>query len=359
MNSIFKGLKVVELASVLAGPAVGTFFSELGADVIKIENKRTGGDVTRNWRQSGETESGPSAYYASINWNKKAVFADLTDPEDFNLVQDYIREADLVLSNFKKGDDEKFGLSFADLKKLNPTVIYGNISGFGSQSERVAYDLIVQAETGFMSINGQPESAPTKFPLAMIDLLAAHQLKQGILCAMLKQNKEPVKAFCVEVSLYDSAIASLINQATNWLMNENNPQRSGSLHPNIAPYGEVFTAKDGVLITVAIGSDAQFSALCEILGNEELANNNRFSTNSLRVENREDLQTILQQEIERFNGAVFLEKCHLLRIPAGEIKDIKRVFEEKSAQDLLLTDKQEGRKTNRPKTAVFKITVDE
>lgn len=354
MQSIFQNLKVVELASVLAGPAVGNFFSELGAEVIKIENK-AGGDITRQWRLPNETGQGPSAYYASVNWNKQSLFLDLNDTQDKKEVRKLIKDADVVLSNFKKGDDVKFGLTFEEVKTINPSVIYGHITGFGSDSDRVAYDLILQAETGFMSINGQPESPPTKIPLAIIDVLAAHQLKEGILCAMLKQKEEKGKAFYVEVSLYESAVASLINQATNWLMNRNIPQRIGSLHPNIAPYGEVFKTKDARSVTLAIGNNRQFQKLCSALDIPDIAEMQDFQTNRDRVEHREDLFEILSGAIERWTADVLLDTLHRQHIPAGEIKDIRQVFESSMAKDLLLVEDREGRKTLRPKTTVFRI----
>src|SRR6056297_2267667 len=304
-KNLFKGIKVVELASVLAGPAVGNFFSELGAEVIKVENKN-GGDVTREWRPANETKDGPSAYYSSVNWKKESIFLNFNDDDDHQRVVDLIEESDILISNFKKGDDIKFGLSYAEVKKMNPSIIYGRITGFGSESDRVAYDLILQAETGFMSINGQPGGPPTKMPLALIDLLAAHQLKEGILCAMLAGKAGEERSFLVEASLYDSAIASLINQATNWLMNGNVPQRIGSLHPNIAPYGEIFTTADDRLITLAIGSDRQFRDLCEILQADELAKQSEYKDNEARVENRKKMSDILDEQIGKFESDFFL-----------------------------------------------------
>jgi len=353
-KNLFKGIKVVELASVLAGPAVGNFFSELGAEVIKVENKN-GGDVTREWRPVNETKDGPSAYYSSVNWKKESIFLDFNDNADHQRVVDLIEESDILISNFKKGDDIKFGLSYAEVKKMNPSIIYGRITGFGSESDRVAYDLILQAETGFMSINGQPGGPPTKMPLALIDLLAAHQLKEGILCAMLAGKAGEKRSFLVEASLYESAVASLINQATDWLMNGNVPQRIGSLHPNIAPYGEVFEMKDGRLVTLAIGNDRQFQKLCAILKLSELAEDPRFKSNSKRVEHREELFGILEESIKVFETEAFLEKLHEQKIPVGEIKNIRQVFEDEKSQHLLLKEVMEGRKTVRPKTSVFKI----
>lgn len=355
MEYIFEDLIIVELAGVLAGPAVGNFFSELGAEVIKVENKRSGGDVTRQWRQPGEPSKGPSAYFSSVNWNKDSLLLDLGDTADKHKVDELIEEADIVVTNFKKGDDKKFGLTFEDLKTINPTIIQGHISGFGTESDRLAYDLILQAETGFMSMNGQPQSPPTKLPLALIDVLAAHQLKEGILCALLKQKENPEQAFRVDVSLYDSAISSLINQATNWLMNGNVPRRIGSLHPNIAPYGEIFSTKGNRLTTLAIGSDRQFRDLCIILGMEELAELPEYQHNEARVENRNELAEILGIHIGKLEADLFLEKCQNNFVPAAEIKNLQQVFESEKARQLLLKEEKEGRPTIRPQTTVFNI----
>ena len=187
---MFEGIKVIELASVLAGPDVGTFFSELGAKVYKIENKLSGGDVTRKWKSKYEdSNSSVSAYFSSVNYNKKYLFCDFNDESELLKVKNLIKEADIVIANFKKGSAEKFGLDYNSLKEINPHLIYGNISGYGSKSSRAAYDVVLQAETGFMSINGEPNSKPLKMPVALIDVLAAHQLKEGILVALLNKEK--------------------------------------------------------------------------------------------------------------------------------------------------------------------------
>jgi crotonobetainyl-CoA:carnitine CoA-transferase CaiB-like acyl-CoA transferase len=355
MHSLFKDLTIVELASVLAGPAVGNFFSELGAEVIKVENKTAGGDITRQWRHPGEIDQGPSAYYSSVNWNKRSIFLDLTNSTDKKRVQQLIQNADIVITNFKKGDDQKFGLTYEDFKMFNPSIIHGQISGFGSDSDRLAYDLIMQAETGFMSMNGQPDSPPTKMPLALIDVLAAHQLKEGILCALLKQKENPNQPFNVEVSLYESAISSLINQATNWLMNNNIPQQMGSKHPNIAPYGEIFSTSDNCLVTMAIGSDRQFQNLCMILGAGDLSENPRYAGNAARVENRKRLENILQDKIAGWEAGPLLSQCREKLVPAAEIKNLQQVFEESKAQDMILRETIDERETARPKTTAFHL----
>jgi len=196
MNTFFKDLKVVELANVLAGPAVGTFFSELGAEVIKIENKLTNGDVTRSWKLPAENKNSlTSAYYASVNYNKQSIFVDLTNEEEKQKVYDLISNADIVISNYKPGDDVKLGMDYNSLKKINPTIILAHLSGFGEHVHRTAYDLILQAETGFMYMNGTHQSGPLKMPVALIDILAAHQMKEAVLMAIIKK----IKTLCPNV----------------------------------------------------------------------------------------------------------------------------------------------------------------
>lgn len=351
---IFNKLKVVELASVLAGPSVGMFFAELGAEVVKIENKKTSGDVTRSWKLPTENPKEKiSAYYASVNWGKQTLFLDLTDKKDLEKVYSNIKSADIVIANYKSGDAKKLKTDYETLKKLNPKLIYGNIVGFGEDDKRVAYDLVLQAETGFMSMNGTKESGPVKMPVALIDLLAAHQMKEAILVALL--NRERTKKGCkINVSLYDSAIASLANQASNWLNAKHNPERTGSLHPNIAPYGEVFISKDKVEFVLAVGSEKQFQSLCKILENENLAENNLYKTNSLRVKNRTNLQKELQKNISNKLFST-LKKMFLKNdIPFGEIKTLKEVFADKKARKILLKYPN-LKEMNTVKSAVFQI----
>lgn len=352
MNKTFNGLVVVELASVLAGPSVGMFFAELGAKVIKVENKKTGGDVTRTWKTKKEVDAQlSSSYYASINWGKEVCFLDYTNANDYKHLVSLISEADVVISNFKKGDDFKFKLDNENLKKIKPNLIIGKINGFGANSDKVAYDVVLQAETGFMSMNGTKDSGPLKMPVALIDVLAAHQLKEGILVALLKKYKTG-KGSIIDVSLFDSAIASLVNQASNYLQNGEIPQLIGSLHPNIAPYGETFTTIDGIQIVLAIGTNTQFDILCELLNLNELANNTDFTTNTLRVSNRTKLFKILNLSISQKTHS---ELCFLLeqhKIPFGTIKNLKQVIDNLEANNFL---KHPDNQSKSIKSSVFDI----
>lgn len=352
---MFEGLKIVELASVLAGPDVGTFFSELGAKVFKIENKNTKGDVTRKWKSKYETnDTNISAYFSSVNYNKEYLFCDFNNKSELNNVKTLIKEADIVIANFKKGSAEKFGLDYSSLKKINPKLIYGNITGYGSKSERVAYDVVLQAETGFMSINGEENSNPLKMPVALIDVLAAHQLKEGILVSLLNREKKNHGAL-VEVSLYDTAVSSLKNQASNWLMGQFIPTQIGSLHPNIAPYGETFLTKDEKHIVLAIGSDKQFKKMLEIINANELLND-IYATNELRIKNRGNLKNKLTPYFKKYYQEDLIKQFNKNKVPAGAVKNIKEVFENSKAKSLILEEHINGVTTKRVKTAVFKIS---
>jgi crotonobetainyl-CoA:carnitine CoA-transferase CaiB-like acyl-CoA transferase len=355
MTSFFKDLKVVELANVLAGPAVGLFFAELGAQVIKVENKLTDGDVTRSWKLPSENKSASfSAYFASVNWNKTSIFVDLHETADRQQVLELIKDADIVISNYKPGDDVKLQMSYELLKKINPLLIYAHISGYGTASSRTAYDLILQAETGFMHMNGTPESGPLKMPVALIDILAAHQLKEGILIALIKRMQTG-KGSRVTVSLEHAAVASLANQASNWLMTGYNHQPSGSLHPNIAPYGELFTTADSKKIVLAIGNDKQFKKLCEVLNRIDVSADPRFIDNTQRVLHRELLFKQLQSAIAQEHAATLVARLIKYDVPVGTIKSVKEVFENKSLLPLILEETKNNYTSKRVKTAIFEI----
>ncbi len=357
MNDFFKDLKVVELASVLAGPAVGTFFSELGANVTKIENKLSNGDVTRSWKLESENkDSAMSAYYASVNWNKKSVFLDLTDENEKKQVYDLIKDADVVISNYKPGDDIKLQMDYKTFKKINPTLIYAHLTGFGDNSSRTAYDLVLQAEAGFMHINGTEQSGPLKMPIAIIDMMAAHQMKEAILIALIKKLKTGGGSK-ISVSLFDSAIASLANQASSWLMLGNDPKAIGSLHPSIAPYGEIFTTGDEKKIVLAVGNNKQFEHLCSILNLPQLLSDIKFAKNRERVINRKALFEMLQSAIKTKNADELMSSLILKDVPAGHIRSIKEVFESADLSASVLTEIDNNNiKSHRVKTTAFKIS---
>jgi crotonobetainyl-CoA:carnitine CoA-transferase CaiB-like acyl-CoA transferase len=334
-ETFFKDLNVVELASVLAGPSVGLFFAELGANVIKIENKKAGGDITRSWKLPSEDKNPDiSAYFLAVNFLKKHLFLDVNDKADYKKCITQIKKADIVIVNYKKGDDKKLQLDYATLKKINPSLIYAGIHGFSDIDERVAYDLILQAESGFMSMNGTKESGPLKMPVAMIDILAAHHLKEAILLALLKRQQTK-KGSHISVSLFDVAVASLANQATNWLVAKHIPQPTGSLHPNIAPYGEIFQTKDNHTVTFAIGSDKQFSMLCDLLHISEISSDKNYLSNQVRILNRKKLFSILNKEVRKLTLAYLQKSCTEKGVPFAKIRNLKEVFELPEAKRLV------------------------
>jgi crotonobetainyl-CoA:carnitine CoA-transferase CaiB-like acyl-CoA transferase len=334
-KEMFSGLRVVELASVLAGPSVGQFFAELGAEVIKVENLKTGGDVTRTWKVVGEKEGDLSAYFCSCNWGKKSVALDLTEKRGSEVVRRLIGTSDIVIASFKPGDAEKLGVSYQQLSEGHSSLIYGQITGYGDGNDRVGYDAVVQAEAGFMDLNGEKDGLPTKMPVALIDILAAHQLKEGLLLALLKRERTG-KGGIVEVSLIQTAIASLANQATNWLVANKLPVRQGSAHPNIAPYGEIYKTSDGKRILVAVGNDRQFQNLCSVLADETLASGHEFDSNELRVVNRVELNERLAAAIIRRDSVELMSSLHGAMVPVGMVQTVREALQMTEAEAVLV-----------------------
>lgn len=347
-HRMFKNLKVIELASVLAGPLAGTFFSELGAKVIKIENKLTNGDVTRTWKLPTESkEKSVSAYYSAANFSKESLLLNVTDRLDYEVLVNHIKDADVVITNYKTDTARKLKLSYDDLKPFNPSLIYAELTGFGDDNPRPAFDVVLQAETGFMFMNGEPNRNPVKMPVALIDILAAHHLKEAILCAIInKLNTGQGKH--IKVSLYESALASLANQATNWLMEEHIPQPMGTQHPNIAPYGDMYLTKDNKLLVLAVGSDKQFENLSNLL-NIEL---DEFRTNATRVSKRKNLNKKISTCIAQKTSNFWVSNLDKRNIPYGIVKNMQEVFNDKKAKTMLLHEVIEGVDTVRVKTAL-------
>lgn len=332
--AILKDIRVLELASVLAGPSVGQFFAELGAEVIKVENRRTGGDVTRSWKAAGESAGDVSAYFSCCNWGKKSVAVDLTTPAGLEVVQRIASTSDIVIASYKSGDAEKLGVAYDQLKLGNPKLIYGQISGYGPHSDRVGYDAVIQAESGFMDLNGEKNGPPMKMPVALIDVLAAHHLKEGLLLALLNLHKTG-RGSLIEVSLIQAAVSSLANQASNWLVNKKLPTRRGSEHPNIAPYGDVFMTQDGERILLAVGSDRQFDDLLRVLG-IHAHEHEHFSSNQDRVIHRVKLNQLLSSKISDFRTMDLLPKLHKMKIPAGIIQNLQQTFEMSEIREMVM-----------------------
>jgi len=326
-------LKIIELASVLAGPSVGAFFAEFGASVIKIENPRTSGDVTRSWRTAGEQDTSDiSAYFASVNFGKRSLALDISRQQGRDVLYSLLSVADVIIASYKPGDAEKLGVAYNEVKKHNPNIIYGHITGYGNDSPRAGYDAIIQAETGYTSMNGTDEMC--KMPVALMDVLAGHQLKEAILMALWSREKTG-KGCYIPISLYDSALSGLVNQASNFLNAGHVPKPLGSDHPNIVPYGTLYKCRDGQYLILAVGNDKQFTALIDIL-NLEVAP--EFETNHSRVQNRDALKDILTEALSHVDRDDFLQKLQESKIPAGKLNDLEHVFADPAALNMVVDD---------------------
>ena len=324
-------LKIIELASVLAGPSVGAFFAEFGASVIKVENPRTSGDVTRSWRTAGEQNTSDiSAYFASVNFGKRSLALDISQQQGRAVLYALLGAADVIIASYKPGDAEKLGVAYDEVKKHNPSIIYGHITGYGNDSSRAGYDAIIQAETGYTSMNGTNEMC--KMPVALMDVLAGHQLKEAILMALWSREKTGSGCY-IPISLYDSALSGLVNQASNFLNAGHVPKPLGSDHPNIVPYGTLYKCKDDQYLILAVGNDKQFAALMDIL---ELEIDPKFETNHGRVQNREELKSVLADSLKSMDRDALLEKLHDASIPAGELNDMEHVFTNSAALNMVV-----------------------
>ena len=315
-------LLVLELASVLAGPSVGQFLAELGARVIKVEPPS--GDVTRSWYRDGEAPSGTASYFAACNFGKESVVLDLRAESGRRAALQLAEKADVVLASFAPGSAERLGLGADELMRRNPGLIHASVTGYGADDPRAGYDAVIQAESGFMAINGSPEGPPTKLPVALMDVLAAHHLKEAVLVALLERGATG-QGRAVSVSLIDAAVSSLANQATGWFATGREPARMGSAHPNIAPYGTVLETSDGVEILLAVGTDAQFDRLLGVMG---LDPEDRFRTNAGRVRHRTELEAMLRRAAAAIPSEALLPRLREARIPAGPARKVSAALAE-------------------------------
>ena len=360
----FAHLRVLELASVLAGPQVGQFFAELGADVLKIESPA--GDVTRTWKTSAETaapeaaaavDAAVSAYFSASNWGKQSLILDLTTPAGQAALHRLAATADIVLASYKPSDAEKLGADYATLSQANPRLIYGHLTGYGPENPRAGYDAVLQAEAGFMHLNAPgPGQPPQKMPVAMVDLLAAHQLKEGLLTALFQRERTGHGAL-VQVSLLDSALAALANQAATYLVTGHDPQPLGSGHPSIVPYGTVYRAADGRQLVLAVGSDGQFRQLCAALGQPGWAIDNRFATNAARVTHRAELEALLTHRIAVLDGDLLLTELARRAVPAGAVRSVGEALRQPSAQAMRLPAAEGAGAVAGLRTVAFRSTA--
>ncbi len=342
-----EGLRVVDFSRVLAGPFCTMLLGDLGADVIKIENP-AGGDETRQWGPPWAGD-GLSAYFLSVNRNKRSIALDLKDPADLDTARALASRADVMVENFKPGWASKFGLGYSQLEPDNPGLVYCAISGFGQEgpySQRPGYDFVIQAMSGLMSITGPEEGPPSKVGVAISDVAAGLFAAFSILAA-LQSRRRTGQGQRLDVSLLNSQIAALVNVASNYLVAGRAPARHGNHHANIVPY-QTFAASDGQFV-VAVGNDGQFSRLCQRLGHPEWARDRRFATNPERVRHRAELTDLLASVFRGAGVAQWVKELLAIGVPAGPINDIPAILEDPhvQAQELVRTVRLEGGETVR------------
>ncbi|MBJ2153749.1 CaiB/BaiF CoA-transferase family protein [Paracoccus sp. IB05] len=326
MSAPLEGIRVIELARILAGPWAGQILADLGAEVIKVEAPE--GDDTRRWGPPFITHEGETsaAYFHCCNRGKKSVTADFRNTEDQARVRELIRTADVVIENFKLGGLAKYGLDYASLKEINPGLVYCSITGFGQTgpyAHRAGYDFIIQGMAGLMSVTGPADGQPQKVGVAVTDVFTGIYASNAIMAALIQRGRTGAGQH-IDMALMDVATAIMANQAMNYLATGTAPVKMGNAHPNLAPYA-VFDCSDGWLI-LAIGNDGQFRKLCGLLGLGGLADDPAFVTNADRVTHRAGLTEKLSAATRSMTKAELLAACEANGVPAGPINDMAEVF---------------------------------
>lgn len=324
MSAPLAGLKVVELARILAGPWAGQLLSDLGAEVVKVESPE--GDDTRRWGPPFIDRDGSAAYFHGTNRGKRSVTVDFRDPGQLSRLKRLIADADVLIENFKVGGLARFGLDYESLKATAPQLVYCSITGFGQDgpyAHRAGYDYIIQGMSGLMSVTGEPEGQPQKVGVAVTDIFTGVYAATAILAALHKRHATG-RGDHVDLALLDVATAITANQAMNYLATGTPPRRMGNAHPNIVPY-QVFDCADGYVI-VAVGNDPQFRRFARLLGREDLADDPAFATNPGRCENRARLIPVLMSLTRSRSKAELLSSCEAEGVPAGPINDMAEVF---------------------------------
>lgn len=327
--SALAGLRVIDFSRVLAGPYCTMLLADLGADVIKVEHPQ-GGDDTRQW--GPPWLDGESAYFLSVNRNKRSLTLNLKHPKGRELAHQLAISADILVENFKVGTMAKYGLDYETLSQQNPGVIYCSITGYGQNGpdrDHAGYDFIVQAEAGLMSIIGPPEGPPYKVGVAIVDITAGMFASHAILAA-LYSRQQTGRGQMIDIALLDSQIAWLANVAQNYLVSGQAPKRYGNAHPNIVPY-EVFQTSDGYL-ALGVGNDKQYQRLCDVAGRTDLRDDARFQTNPGRVTFRDELIPKLQEVFRSRPTATWIEQLSAKGIPVGPINDIPTVMQHPQVQ---------------------------
>ncbi len=335
MKLPLEGVRVLDLSRVLAGPYATMVLADLGADVIKVEHPDRGDD-TRHW--GPPFAGGESAYFLSVNRNKRSIGVDLKSVEGLEKITGLAADADVVIENLRRGALEKLGLGYEALKELNPDLIYCSITGFGpgKEEERPGYDFLVQARAGIMGITGfpEPQGEPTKVGVAIADIVCGLYAATAILAA-LRGRDATGEGARIEVPLFESTLGWLANRGQEYLVSGEDRGRMGNGHPTIVPY-QTFDASDKQ-IAVAVGNDAQFGRLCEAIGREDLAADERFATNPDRVASRDELVEILQRELSERTADEWVERVRAAGVPCGPVNTLVEALadEHLSSTDML------------------------
>ena len=328
MNAPLAGLRVIELARILAGPWIGQTLADLGADVVKVESPD--GDDTRRWGPPFALGRGgeqlDAAYFHACNRGKRSIVADFSTQEGCRIVRRLAQRSDVLIENFKVGGLAKFGLDYPTLAGLNPRLIYCSVTGFGQTgpyAHRAGYDFIIQGMSGIMDLTGEPDGEPQKMGVAFADIFTGTYGAVAVLAALTQRAQTGVGQH-IDLSLLDSMVGVLANQGMGFLLCGQAPRRLGNEHPSIVPY-QVFAVKDGRVIITA-GNDAQFARLCDYLGQPALAGDPRFATNAARVEHRAELIPMLSDRLASLNGEEVLRALEERGVPAGPINGVADVF---------------------------------
>ena len=321
-----EGIRVIELARILAGPWAGQTLSDLGAEVIKVEAPE--GDDTRRWGPPWVERGGErtAAYFHACNRGKKGITCDFRTAEGQEVVRRLVADADVVIENFKVGGLAKYGLDYASLKAVNPKIIYCSITGFGQDgpyAHRAGYDFIIQGMAGLMSVTGEPEGQPQKVGVAVTDIFTGVYSATAILAALVQRGRTGVGQH-LDLALMDVAASVMANQAMNYLTTGIAPGKMGNAHPNLAPYA-VFDCADGWII-LATGNDGQYQRLCQVLGLADMAVDPDYLGNSDRIAHRAEMTRRLTEATQRWSKADLLAACEAQGVPAGPINDLAEVF---------------------------------
>jgi len=324
------GIKVLDLSRILAGPSAAQLLGDLGADVVKVE-KPDEGDDTRKWgppyvRGTSGEETAESAYYLSANRNKRSIAIDIGSASGRELVHQLIAQADVLVENYKVGGLAKYGLAYEQIKSRYPRLIYCSVTGFGQTgpyATRPGYDFLIQGMGGIMSLTGVPDGEPMKVGVGIADVMTGMYATVGILAA-LQHRQRTGEGQHIDISLLDAQISWLVNAGTNYLADRQLPTRLGNGHPNIVPY-QVFSTADAPMI-LAVGNDAQFRRFCEVAGKDELASDQRFATNSMRIRHRAALCELVDNALRTRPRATWLQELEAVGVPCGPVNNLEDVF---------------------------------